>query len=625
MHKRLVIISIICIAIAGYFWTQSRYPALNEKAMMSSRLETNRLSFNTKFDIDENASFTNRILLGTANWAYTNKQGMTFGVVFGGAFLTLLQILPPSKRKNGFVNSLKGLFTGAPLGVCANCVAPIGQSMYESGSRIETVLATMISSPTMNVIVLTMVFSLFPFSFALIKVIATLILILVVIPWVTKILFSKENDIKRVKEVEVSVDEVNKVNSESWITASITIIKFFAKNLWYLIYKTVPLMLVAGFLGIVLLEFIPLESFVFLKESPLSLILVALVSTVIPAPITFDVIVASALNTAGLSSSLTMVFLIASGTYSIYPMFILWKSISKKVAISVFIAVMFTAITAGISVNAYNNYNKEATLQIFDDYFESTGAEDYSPTQSLEMIIRDSISKTIPYYQNYDGFMPMDSIYFLGLAMELDTSIQVVDLDQFIDKSQTEISFYRYFDANSVVNLETYKSSIGKSLEVYSLFDKALIKTLYCDVYGYSEQDFIELLSFRDPSYGDTHVLSALQILKENGCYDILKLDKLKETIANEMARNNDGSSSDLNSEKIVVLYWTGYGNLVEEDWVYSITQSQSEDGGWGDYVKSESHRTGLSLLALVYFLEQNEKQEFYPITTQTIIQSHYK
>ena len=372
MNKRIFIIGIICLAIAGLFWTQSRYPALNEKAMMSTRLDTNRLSFNTKYDISADDAFSKRVFLGTANWAYTNKQGMTFGVIFGGAFLTLLQLLPHSKKKNGFINSLKGLFTGTPLGVCANCVAPIGKSMYESGSRIETVLATMISSPTMNIVVLAMIFSLFPFSFAVIKVVATLILILVIVPFITKTLFKKENERKRVMQVSDSHHHSNQ-KDEEWGRAILETVKSLAKNLWYMIYKTVPLMLVAGFLGILLLEFVPLESFVFLNESPLTVILMALVATIIPAPITFDVIVASSLRTAGLSSNLTMVFLIAAGTYSIYPAIILWQTISKKVAITVFLMVMFVSIGAGITVGVYDDYRVNKSLEIFDAYFQQDG------------------------------------------------------------------------------------------------------------------------------------------------------------------------------------------------------------------------------------------------------------
>ena len=369
MKKRLFIIAIICLAIAGIFWTQSRYPALNEKAMMADRLQTNRLSFDAKFEISQDDSFIKRIFLGTGNWAYTNKQGMTFGVVFGGAFLTLLQLLPRSKRKNGFLNSMKGLFTGTPLGVCANCVAPIGKSMYESGSRIETVLATMISSPTTNIVVLTMLFSLFPFSFALIKVVATLILILVIVPILTKLFFKKENESERIKEVS-DVHQHGNEKGEEWVSAVSQTIKSLSKNLWYLIYKTVPLMLIAGFLGIVLLEFFPLESFVFLDDSIGTIIVLALLATFIPAPITFDIIVASSLKTAGLSSTLTMIFLIAAGTYSIYPAFILYKTISKKVAVTMFLTVMLVSIGAGLVAGAYDDYRIKKSLEIFDTHFQ---------------------------------------------------------------------------------------------------------------------------------------------------------------------------------------------------------------------------------------------------------------
>lgn len=370
MKKRIFIIALICLAIAGYFWTQSRYPALNQKALMAETLHTDRLSFGTKYDISADDSFSKRVFLGTVNWSFTNKQGMTFGVIFAGAFLTLLQFLPQHKKKNGFLNSAKGMITGTPLGVCANCVAPIGQSMYDSGSRIETVLATMVSSPTLNVIVLTMVFSLFPFSFALIKVVSTLILILVIIPLMTRWFFKKENDRERKGELDHTYDEEKNI-SEGWVKAFIETVRAFGKNFWYIFYTTVPLMLVAGFLGILLLEFIPLDTFTSLQESPATFLLIAFVAAVIPAPITFDVIVALALRTAGLSSGLTMTFLIAAGTYSIYPALILSRSISKKVALSLFAAVMLVSIGAGVVVSLYDDYRVEKSLDIFDEYFQA--------------------------------------------------------------------------------------------------------------------------------------------------------------------------------------------------------------------------------------------------------------
>ena len=56
-----------------------------------------------------------------------------------------------------------------PLGVCVNCAAPIAKGLYAGGARAETTLAAMIASPTLNIVVLTMLFGLFPFYMALTK------------------------------------------------------------------------------------------------------------------------------------------------------------------------------------------------------------------------------------------------------------------------------------------------------------------------------------------------------------------------------------------------------------------------------------------------------------------------
>ena len=66
---------------------------------------------------------------------------------------------------------------GNPLGVCANCVAPIGRAFYASGMSTESVLATMFSSPTLNVVVLAMTFTLFPVQVGVLKLATVLVMI----------------------------------------------------------------------------------------------------------------------------------------------------------------------------------------------------------------------------------------------------------------------------------------------------------------------------------------------------------------------------------------------------------------------------------------------------------------
>ncbi len=119
-------------------------------------------------------------------WGITNRQGMTYGLLLAAAMLTLLPLL--RRRRGGkLAGAIQGMMIGTPLGVCVNCAAPIAQGMLKGGGRVETALATLISSPTFNVIVLGIVFTLFPWYLAALKILAGLFLVLVVVPWLARL------------------------------------------------------------------------------------------------------------------------------------------------------------------------------------------------------------------------------------------------------------------------------------------------------------------------------------------------------------------------------------------------------------------------------------------------------
>ena len=177
--KRLLLSFLLLIIIALLFWSQSRIPDLNDKAIMGgSILLQDPLSFEAKYPVNPADPAWKRIATTSVNWVFTNMKGMTFGVFFGAAFLCMLRYLPRRSFKNSFSNALLGLFVGAPLGVCVNCAAPIARGLFSGGTRLETSLAAMIASPTFNVIVLTMLFSLLPFYMAIIKIGLSLTIIL---------------------------------------------------------------------------------------------------------------------------------------------------------------------------------------------------------------------------------------------------------------------------------------------------------------------------------------------------------------------------------------------------------------------------------------------------------------
>src|SRR5215469_6273626 len=177
---------LLSLGIASFFWIDSRYPSLLKKMHTGKAVHlSGALSFDALMPVTPGMSLLARIEHTSVNWMWTNRIGMMFGICFGAGLLTLLPLLPRRRFQSAAANTLLGGVTGVPLGVCANCVAPIGKGLYESGASANTVLATMISSPTMNVIVLTMAFALFPLRIALIRLAVPLVL-LALVPWLVR-------------------------------------------------------------------------------------------------------------------------------------------------------------------------------------------------------------------------------------------------------------------------------------------------------------------------------------------------------------------------------------------------------------------------------------------------------
>ena len=159
IDKRLVLAGVLLAAVAFAFWTGSRYPSLDNKAMMAGDAEITGLTFDRVVEVAPDAPVLTRIGANSVNWAYTNKQGMTFGVLFAALVLTVLPLASKRKFEGGMANTLMGVAMGAPLGVCVNCAVPIAEGIHQSGARGETTLATLMSSPTLNVVVLSMTFA----------------------------------------------------------------------------------------------------------------------------------------------------------------------------------------------------------------------------------------------------------------------------------------------------------------------------------------------------------------------------------------------------------------------------------------------------------------------------------
>lgn len=336
--KSSTIAVVLALAIAGYFWVDSRYPALLKKYHAGSQVKAvGALTFDAVYHVDRTMPLAQRVWGTTLNWLNANRIGMTFGFFFGAAALTLLATFPKRRTANPYLNTLLGAFAGMPLGVCANCVVPIGRGLYASGMATESVLAAMFSSPALNVVVLAMVFALFPLPVAILKVATTLALIFLVAPLIGKRLVQAPGDVACPVQVGACA---------TWKQALVSTLKSYAQSFWYVFRVGAPLMLLAAVLGALAIETIP-QTALTAPVTVIGIVLVALVSTFLPVPMAFDAVIAYIAMSRGVPLPYVVAILCTLGIYSVYSLVVLGKTISWKVAVTSSLAVAVLGAGAG--------------------------------------------------------------------------------------------------------------------------------------------------------------------------------------------------------------------------------------------------------------------------------------
>ena len=368
--KRIAILIILIVSLLAWFWMGSRYPAIDEKAAMAGEaVMADVLSFDAHFPVDAAAPMWRKIVNSTLNWILTNRQGMTFGVLLATLVLTLLQLRRRlSSFRSVFRDIVKGVLIGAPLGVCVNCAAPIAYGMRKQGMRKGTSLATMFASPTLNIIVLVMTFSLLPLYMAVTKLVATFLFLLLVLPLLLRLADRDRALADPVPVLQADICEVP-AGPEPWSAALRGLGGDLWRNFLFIVLRTVPLMLLAGLLGAAMANLIPFESLSGWQVSFAALALVALLGTFAPVPIAFDVVLVQALLVAGLPPAFAMVLLFTLGAFSIYPLMLVANMLSWRFSGMLFLSVTIVGVATGYFAGGWEDYQADREASIFEQRF----------------------------------------------------------------------------------------------------------------------------------------------------------------------------------------------------------------------------------------------------------------
>jgi uncharacterized membrane protein YraQ (UPF0718 family) len=217
---------------------------------------------------------------------------------------------------------------------------PIARGLYASGMSVESVLAAMFSSPSLNVIVLAMTFALFPVQVVALKIATVALLIFVVAPLVGAL----QGETAALCPVPV----ISIAPHETWVKAIRSTAVSFAKSFWYIFKVGAPLMLLAALLGALVIELLP-QNVLIAHVTVAGIVLVALIGTLLPVPMAFDVVIAYLAMTRGVPLPYVVALLCTLGIYSVYSFAVVGKTISWKVAAAVYGAVALLGVFAGLT------------------------------------------------------------------------------------------------------------------------------------------------------------------------------------------------------------------------------------------------------------------------------------
>ena len=173
----------------------------------------------------------------------------------------------------------------------------------------------------------------------------------------------------------MSGSALDPTSSETWPQAMRGVLVSFVGNLWYIVRTTVPLMILAGFLGSVFVTLLPLDLLADTlptlrpRAKLLGLGLLALIGMFLPVPMTFDVIATAVLWQAGLPVQYTMVLLFTLGIFSIYSFFIIWQSIGRGMAVVLFLGLAGLGVVSAYAGQWYFAWDYARQQKVFYEVF----------------------------------------------------------------------------------------------------------------------------------------------------------------------------------------------------------------------------------------------------------------
>jgi uncharacterized membrane protein YraQ (UPF0718 family) len=324
MTKENAVKLIMLIGLLILFLSGSRFHAEHLKAECSEGLcskphDHGELNYHERFHIEHEDNFMIATLKSCANFWEANATGMTFAIIIGAAALSLLL----SWNKFEKVLALKGIsgaaigsIFGMPLNMCANCSAVTSVSINAKSGSAETTLGIILGGALLNIVGIVTMFGLFSPAVVISRIVFSLIMILFIIPMVSKWVKGKsEPQSNKVLDMICAIYPRHNLfqiilkSIEDWLIA-----------VGNVAYKLIPLMIVGTLLTAVFRVIFPNEILQSLTSYS-NLIIIAAISfigTLLSIPVMFEILLGTILLQLGFSNGAIAAMVFTAPSFGLF-------------------------------------------------------------------------------------------------------------------------------------------------------------------------------------------------------------------------------------------------------------------------------------------------------------------
>lgn len=330
MNKENGIKITILVTFLLLFLFGSRLPAVQNKVECTkeecghTHEEHGELNFRERFHVENGDNYVVAVMKSSANFWEANGTGMTFAIIIGGAALSLALSYKKFNKlleNKGIKGAAIGSLLGMPLNMCANCSAVTSMGMNAKGGSAESTLGVILGGALLNFIGIVTMFGLFDPSVVVSRIVFSLIMILVVVPIVSKMVKTVDGETGNTVMQSGAFNQIScYFPNTSYMQTIIKSVEDWLLASGNIAYKLIPLMIVGTVFTAIVRVIFPneyLETLV--AASPIIIVAtVSLIGTLLSIPVLFEILLGVILLQLGFSNGAIAAMVFTAPSFGIF-------------------------------------------------------------------------------------------------------------------------------------------------------------------------------------------------------------------------------------------------------------------------------------------------------------------